>query len=252
MKSKARRLEGKIAIVTGAARGVGRAFSLGMAEEGANVVAVDIEGASKTVSAVEGLGRKALALRLDISKEEDTIKMAREAIDVFGKIDILVNNAGVMALQPFSRMTFADWKKITSVNIDGVFLCIKSVVPYMKKQKYGRIINISSDVFLLGTPYLVHYVASKGAVIGITRGLAPEVGTHGITINCIAPGLVETEGIKEMPKVEPFWDMAISVQAIKRREKPEDLVGTAVFLASDDASFMTGQTLCVDGGLARI
>jgi NAD(P)-dependent dehydrogenase (short-subunit alcohol dehydrogenase family) len=140
---------------------------------------------------------------------------------------------------------------VLGVNLDGVFLCTKAVVPHMKAQRYGRIVSISSGIFFTGTPYFAHYAASKGAIIGLTRSLAPEVGEFGITINAIAPGLVETEGVLANPHVVAAWDAVIAAQCVKRRETPEDVLGSVLFFASDESAFVTGQTLCVDGGVVR-
>ncbi len=244
-----KRLEGKVAIITGAARGMGKAFSLAMAREGANIVATDINDVTETISAAKDLGVNALAVKANVAIEEDTQRMAEEVISEFGKIDILVNNAGIFPMKAIDDMTFVDWKQVTSVNLDGVFLCTKAVVPHMKKQQYGRIINMSSSSFMAGVPNFSHYVATKGAVIGMARSLASELGKDGITVNCVAPGLTATEGGKELP--QELWDAVLSAQSIPRNENQEDVVGAIVFLASDEASFITGQTLCVDGGLSK-
>lgn len=243
------RLTGRTAIITGAAQGLGRGFSLAMAREGANIVAVDVQDAASTKAAVEDLGVKSLALKLDVASETDTLRMAEETIRAFGRIDILVNNAALSPQQPFDEITFADWRKIMSVNVDGVFLCCKAVIPQMKRQQYGRIINIASDTVFTNIPELVHYVTAKAGVIGMTRALATELGVHGVTVNSISPGLTETErtaGVDQM-----YWDMQVQSQAIKRHGVPQDIASLAVFYASDEASFITGQTMCVNGGALK-
>jgi len=250
----ANQLAGKVAIVTGAARGLGRAFALGYAAEGADVVVVDVADPSATKAAAEKFGVRALALTVDVSSEEQTQRMAQEALKAFGKIDILMNNAAIYELRPFDQLTFAEWKRLMSVNVDGMFLCTKAVAPHMRQQKHGRIINISSGTFWAGTAGFSHYVTSKGAVVGFTRATAAEFGIDGVTVNCIAPGLTQTEGMKAIGPAEVqemMWEQIIAMQAIKRRETPQDLVGAAVFFASDASSFITGQTLCVDGALVK-
>jgi len=245
-----KRLEGKVAIVTGAARGIGKAVSLGFAREGADIIAVDISDSSDTKSSAEALGVRAITITADVSDEAAVTRMIREAVDKFGHIDILANIVGIFPLQPIEQISFADWKKVLGINLDSVFLCSKAVVPHMRKQKYGRIINVSSTAYLMGVPNYVHYLATKGGVIGVTRSLAGEVGQDGITVNCIAPGLTDSEGVKEA-EVAKLFDVLVPLQCIQRREVPEDLVGPALFFASDDSAFVTGQTLCVDGGWTR-
>lgn len=250
----ANQLAGKVAIVTGAARGLGRAFALGFAAQGADIVAVDVADPSATRVAAEQFGVRALAIMADVASEEQTQHMAQETVRAFGKIDILMNNAAIYALRPFEELSLAEWKNLMAVNVDGIFLCTKAVAPHMRQQKYGRIINISSGTFWAGTPGLAHYIASKGAVIGFTRAIASEFGNDGITVNCIAPGLIQTEGLQALgtPEVqEQMWGHILAAQAIKRRATPQDLVGAAVFFASDSSSFITGQTLCVDGALVK-
>jgi NAD(P)-dependent dehydrogenase (short-subunit alcohol dehydrogenase family) len=244
-----RRLEGKVAIVTGAARGIGRAYCLAMAREGATIVAVDVLDATATKTAVEQLGVNAKALKTDVSSEEDTLLMAQKTIEAFGRIDILISNAALSPEQPLEEITLSDWRKVMSVDLDGVFLCAKAVVPQMKKQKSGRIINIASSTVFMSFPNLTHYITAKAGVIGMTRALATELGDYGILVNAISPGLTQTERTVTVP--DEVWGMQVAMQSVKRRESPEDLVGTAVFLASDDASFITGQTISVCGGFVK-
>ena len=245
----AKRLEGKVAIVTGAGRGIGHAYCVALAKEGALIVAVDVTDTARTKTAVEKLGVKSLAVKADVSNEDDTLRMAQEAINAFGRIDVLISNAAISPEQPLDEITFADWRKVLSVDLDGVFLCAKAVIPQMKKQNSGRIINIASSTFFQSFPNLAHYITAKAGVIGLTRALATELGDYGILVNAISPGLTQTERTATVP--DEIWGMQVAMQSVKRRESPEDLVGAAVFLASDDASFITGQTLSVCGGFVK-
>jgi NAD(P)-dependent dehydrogenase (short-subunit alcohol dehydrogenase family) len=226
------RLEGKVAIVTGGARNIGAVYSKRLAEEGARVVG----------------GAEAIALTIDVSKENDTLRMAEETVKRFGRIDILVNNAAIfLSIQrrTFNEISVEEWDQVMAVNVKGPFLCAKAVLPEMKKQESGKIINITSTTALAGTPLFLHYVTSKAALIGMTRSLAREMGKFGICVNAIAPGLVEHEG-QTAPK--EFTEFQLKARAIKRLEVPEDLTGALVYLASSDSDFITGQTLVVDGG----
>lgn len=247
------RLDGKVVIVTGAARGIGREYAIALAKEGASVVVVDIleNGIAETAKEIEHIGAKALPLRIDVSKEEDTKKMAEETVKRFGQIDALVNNAalyGGLKRRPFYEIDVEEWDKVQAINVRGVFLCIKSVFPYMKQAGYGKIVNISSATVFAGAPGLGHYVASKGAVIGITRGFCRELGQFNITINAIAPGYTLTEANKEMNPDPAYTIEMAKSRALKKDEHPSDLVGTVIFLCSSESDFMTGQTLVVDGG----
>lgn len=243
------RLEGKIALVTGAARGLGKAYCIGMASEGVDIVAVDVLDCTSTKREVEEKGRQALALNLDISTESGTEQMVQETVGKFGRLDVLVTNAAISPEQPLEQITLADWRKVLAVDLDGVFLCAKAAIPQMKAQGSGRIINISSSTYFMPYPNLCHYITAKAAVIGLTRALATELGSFGITVNAIAPALTKTERTVDIP--EEIWGYQIALQSIKRAEVPADLVGTVVFLASDDSAFITGQTICVDGGMVK-
>jgi NAD(P)-dependent dehydrogenase (short-subunit alcohol dehydrogenase family) len=240
-------LKGKTAIVTGGANGIGRAFCVRLAQEGVNVVIADIADASSAVSAVEKEGVKALAIKCDMSQGDSIATMGAEVDKVFGGADILVHNAGIYPPILFEEMTFESWKKVLTVNLDSVFHLTKAVLPQMKAKGWGRIISMASTTFHSGIAFNSHYTASKAGLIGFSRGLATEIGTYGITVNCIAPGLVKTETTASGPHAE-WFDMLAQQQAIKRTETPADLVGPMAFLASDDAAFITGQTLLVDGG----
>ena len=242
------RLAGKTAIVTGGARHIGAAYCRKLAEEGAAVVIADILVGEPVAAEIRANGGRALAVKVDVSKEDDTNRMAAEAVKAFGRIDILVNNAAIfinIQRHPFYEISAEEWDKVSAVNIKGPFLCAKAVFPQMKEQKSGKIINISSSTAYWGTPNFLHYVASKAALIGMTRSLAREVGDYGICVNAIAPGLVEHEG-QNAPQA--LTELQLKERSIKRLETPEDLMGTLVFLCSSDSDFMTGQSIVVDGG----
>lgn len=242
------RLTGKVAIVTGGARHIGAAYCRKLAEEGAAVVIADILDGEPIAKEIRAAGGKALALTVDVSKEEDTNRMVADTVKAHGRIDILVNNAAVfinIQRHPFYEISAEEWDKVSAVNIKGPFLCAKAVFPQMKEQKSGKIVNISSSTAYWGTPSFLHYVASKAALIGMTRSLAREVGSYGICVNAIAPGLVEHEG-QNAPKA--LTELQLKERSIKRLQTPADLMGTLVFLCSSDSDFMTGQSIVVDGG----
>ena len=242
------RLSGRVAIVTGGARHIGAAYARKLAEEGAAIVIADILDGKPVADEIRAAGGKALALKIDVSDEADSGRMALETVKAFGRIDILVNNAAIfinIQRHPFYEITAGEWDRVSAVNIKGPFLCAKAVFPKMKEQKNGKIINISSSTAYWGTPNFLHYVTSKAALIGMTRSLAREVGEFGICVNAIAPGLVEHEG-QNAPKA--LTELQLKERSIKRLQTPDDLMGTLVFLCSSDSDFMTGQTIVVDGG----
>ena len=248
------RLKDRVIIVTGGAQGIGRAYCEGLAQEGAKVVVADIDGpeAEAVVQALGENGRDALAVVADVSREEDTQRMAQATVERFGRVDGLINNAAMfqrpsMSRVPFDQIPVEEWDQLMAVNLRGIFLCCRGVVPYMKEQQSGKIVNISSGTVFFGTTNLLHYVTSKAGVIGLTRGLARELGEYNINVNAIAPGL--TVSMDDMLEVRSGLNQQrIQARSIERAEVPEDLVGTAVFLCSGDSDFMTGQTLVVDGG----
>jgi 3-oxoacyl-[acyl-carrier protein] reductase len=242
------RLKDKVAIVTGGGRGIGSAYCRGFAKEGAKVVVVDvnIDGASALAEELKQDGFDALALKVDVSSESDTQNMAQKTLSEFGSIDILVNNAAIFPLSKFVDVTYAQWKKVMSVNLDGVFLCTKAVVPHMIEKNKGKIINISTECFFMGFADLVDYTASKAGVVGFSRALAEALGEYFINVNTITPGLTAS---KELLETQPEnFEPHVAGQCIKRVQVPEDLVGTAVFLASDESDMITGQIINVDGG----
>jgi NAD(P)-dependent dehydrogenase (short-subunit alcohol dehydrogenase family) len=248
------RLKDKVAIITGAGRGIGKAVALAFAASGADIVAVDLSLSSveATADEVKALGRRSLALRADVSKGDDVERMAKQSVQELGGIDILINNAGIadIAPKPFFQVTEEEWDKIMSVNLKGVFLCCKAVFPFMKERGKGKIVNISSGTHFLGAPGLIHYASSKGGVIGLTRTLSRELGDYKINVNSVAPGFTITEGVATLIATPGVDEMAVGRRSIKRRQLPEDLIGAVLFLSSDESDFITGQTIVVDGGVA--
>jgi 3-oxoacyl-[acyl-carrier protein] reductase/pyridoxal 4-dehydrogenase len=238
-------LNQRVAIVTGAAQGIGRAVAQKFADEGATVVAADINGEGAEQAAAELPG--AMAVRTDVSSPDDVQHLVDETVKRFGKVDILANVGAIVPFVPWDDVTFEEWRRIMSVNLDGTFLTCRAVQGPMREAGYGRIINTASNVVLAGTPNLAHYVASKGGVFAFTRALARELGRYGITVNQIAPGLTATEGVMGSPHEDAF-DFVVSLQAIPRRAVPADIAPAYVFLASEEAHWITGQMVVVDGG----
>ncbi|MEE2746459.1 MAG: SDR family oxidoreductase [Pseudomonadota bacterium] len=245
-------LENRVAIVTGGAQGIGASYAKILAKEGASVVIADIEDGQSIVQNIQEGGGIALNIATDVADEKSVLDTVKMTVNEFGRIDILVNNAamfGTLEPMPFTEITVEDWDALMGVNVRGVFICVKETVPQMRKQKYGKIINIASGTLFKGTPHLLHYVTSKGAVVAMTRCLAREVGEDNICVNTLAPGLVMSENVL---KRRNFDDSAIdantATRAFKRRQLPDDLLGALVFLASAGSDFMTGQCIVVDGG----
>ncbi len=238
----------RVAIVTGSAQGIGAAIARKLSDEGAPVVIADLneEGAAQVAASLPD----ALAVTVDTSSEDQVKGMVDATVDRFGKVDVLVNNAAIVPFIEWDDIDFAEWRRIMSVNLDGVFLTSRAVYPHMRDAGYGRIVNIASNVFVAGTPNLAHYVASKGGVVGFTRALATELGRYGITVNAVAPGLTETEGTVASPHAEAF-DFVQSLQAIPRRGVADDIAPAVAFLASEEAAWVTGSLLVVDGGHTR-
>jgi 3-oxoacyl-[acyl-carrier protein] reductase len=247
-------LKDKVAIITGAGRGLGKAFALRYAAEGAKLLLPDVslERAQQTVEEIKAQGGEAHAILTDISEEKDTQKMAREVIRLYGKVDILLNNAAMyygVGRREWDAWTVKDWDRLFEVNVRGTYLCCKAIGPFMVKAGNGKIINIASDVFKVpGAVNLLAYACSKAAVYALTQALARALGPSGINVNCIGPGFTATEASLGQDGNKAAFDATIEMQCIKRREEPSDLVGTAVFLASPDSDFITGHYIVVNGG----
>lgn len=247
-----RSLEGKVALVTGGAQGLGAEFARSLARAGAAVAVGDIRDAEALRGEIEGEGGRCLAFTLDVTNPESVSRCVNAVVESFGALHILVNNAGLftnLPIQKFTSITSEAWDRVMAVNVRGVFECAKAVAPIMQRQRYGKIINLASGTAVKGAPGFLHYVASKGAVISMTRALARELGDDGICVNALSPGLTMTDAVAQ----NPDWkgDIVannIASRALKREATADDLVGTLLFLASSASDFMTGQTLAVDGG----
>jgi NAD(P)-dependent dehydrogenase (short-subunit alcohol dehydrogenase family) len=250
------RLKGKVAVVTGAASGIGKAIALRLAQDGAAVAIADLQRFSEAAAEIAKLtGSRTLGLHADVSNEADVSNMASQTVKALGRLDILVNNAAIFSsleLRPFGEIPVEEFRRVMEVNVLGVWLCCRACVPHMRKGGYGRIVNLASGAPLKGVPLFLHYISSKGAVIAMTRGLAREVGADGITVNALAPGFTLSENVAKHAAHVRQGERTKLTRAIQRDEKPEDLVGTVSFLASDDAAFITGQTIVVDGGSAMV
>jgi NAD(P)-dependent dehydrogenase (short-subunit alcohol dehydrogenase family) len=241
-------LDGRVAIVTGGAQGIGRAIADGLAADGARIVVADLKGAEDAAARYDdGIG-----LTVDVAEEDDVERMAAEAAERAGGIDILVNNAGLyasLAMRPFDQIPLAEWRQVMDVNVASMFLTCRAVVPRMRERGGGRIVNISSGTPFRGVPFLLHYVTSKGAIVTFTRALAKELGGDEILVNCVAPGFTMSAGVEEHPEVvEALRDVSVSARTLKRDQVPEDVVGAVVFLCGPGSTFVTGQTMVIDGG----
>jgi 3-oxoacyl-[acyl-carrier protein] reductase len=248
------RLQGRVAIVTGGGNGIGKAYCEALAAEGAAVAVAEIDGdaAERTASSLRSSGARAVEIQTDVADEQSTARMAERTLSAFGRIDVLVNNAAVFATIPISRVpleqiSVQEWDQVMAVNLRGIFLACKAVLPAMRQQGYGKIINISSGTALSGSPTRIHYVTSKGGVLSFTRTLAREVGQGGIRVNAIAPGSTLSED-NPSDEIVRMRQATVANRALPRVQLPADLVGAVVFFASPDSDFVTGQTLVVDGG----
>jgi len=245
------RHNGRLAVITGAAQGIGRAYAERLAGEGAHVVIADIAPADDVRTQIEAAGGSASAVDCDVCDPTSVAELA-SAVAGLGGADILLHNAGIYPMGAHDQITFEEWRRVFAVNLDSMFLLSQAFLPHMREQRWGRIVGISSAMFHAGSPGSLHYVASKGGIIGFIRALAAEVGPDGVTVNAIAPGLIRSDGTSKGIHDElGLFDMVVEHQAVKRTGLPEDLAGAISFLFSDDAEFITGQTLVIDGGLTR-
>jgi NAD(P)-dependent dehydrogenase (short-subunit alcohol dehydrogenase family) len=241
-------LDGRVAIITGGAQGIGRAIADGLAREGARIVIADLKGAEAAAGAhPEGVG-----LQVDVSDEAAVQRMVDDTVEHCGSVDVLVNNAGLYAsleMRPFEQIPLEEWRRVMDVNVASMFLTCRAVVPVMRDRGGGKIVNISSGTPFRGVPFLLHYVTSKGAIVALTRALARELGKDRILVNCVAPGFTMSEGVKEHPEViEKLRDVSVAARTLQRDQLPEDVVGAVVYLAGPGADFVTGQTIVIDGG----
>jgi len=248
---------GKVVIVTGASRGLGRQYACEFAKRGASVAVNDVRDCGETLSAIEAMGAEGMKTETDVTSADSTRAMADAVLQRFGRIDVLVNNAGLygsLNFRPFDQLDEAEWDRVMNVNVKGLWQCSKAVLPAMKQQGGGAIVNISSLAATYGMPNGLHYTASKAAVIGLTRGLAREVGRYNIRVNAVAPNVVNTDATAEVfgDKRDKIIEVTLSQQAIRRPLEPDDIVGAVLFLASDLNRVTTGQTLMVDGGTVML
>lgn len=245
-------LADKVAIVTGGAMGIGYAICEALAARGCAIVIADLAGGEEAAQKLQKSGFKALAVQADVSSESDTERLVDAATKAFGRVDILVNNAAIystLQLKPFEQLTVADWRKMLDVNVIGQFLCCRAVLKAFKLQGGGRIINISSGVAFKGNPGMLHYVASKGAIVSMTRTLATELGQHGVLVNSVAPGFTLSDGVHKNPELaSTVSGFSVQSRVLKRDMVPGDVVGAVGFFAGPHSAFITGQTLVVDGG----
>jgi pyridoxal 4-dehydrogenase len=244
-----RRFKGRVAVVSGAAQGIGKAVALRLGEEGATVIAVDINGEGAAATAKE-IGGESMSIQCDIGDPNSVSKLFAVVANKAKKLDVLVNVAAIVPFVKWDELTFEEWRRVMRVNLDGLYLMCRAGSDMMRAAGYGRIVNFSSNSIFAGTPNMAHYVASKGGVLTFTRALATELGPYKITANSVCPGLIDTEGVQTTPHKDAF-DFVETLQAIKGRGYPKDVVPAVAFLASEEAHWITGQALTVDAGMVR-
>jgi NAD(P)-dependent dehydrogenase (short-subunit alcohol dehydrogenase family) len=241
-------LDGKVAVVTGAAQGIGHAIATGLAAEGARIVVADLAGAEKAAKSFPG----GVGISADVADERHVQRLADKVVERCGTIDILVNNAGLYAsleMRPFEQIPLDEWRRVMDVNVASMFLMCRAVVPVMRANGGGKIVNISSGTPFRGVPFLLHYVTSKGAIVAFTRALAKEVGKDKVLVNCVAPGFTMSAGVEAHPEViEKLRDVSVAARTIQRDQTPEDVVGAVVYLSGPGSDFVTGQSIVIDGG----
>jgi NAD(P)-dependent dehydrogenase (short-subunit alcohol dehydrogenase family) len=242
--------QNRVAVVSGAAKGIGQELAIQLAQRGAALALLDIVDLSQTLQLVENAGGTAIRVECDVSAQEGWIAAAEAVRTAFGRCDILVNNAGIYPNIHIDDLDFKTWRRTFEINLDSMFLSAKVFVPMMRENKWGRIVNVSSTSIVTNTSGVSHYMATKMGVIGFTRGLANDLGKDFITVNAVAPALTATPGSSHLPDV--VRDGVVNLQAFKRMAVPHDIVGPILFLTSDDAQFMTGQLLAVDGGMMKV
>ncbi len=241
-------LDGKVALVTGATQGIGRAIADGLAAEGARIVVADLRGADEAAAAYD----RGLGITADVADEVDVQRLVDETVSSCGGIDILVNNAGLYAsleMRSFEEIPLEEWRRVMDINVASMFLTCRAVVPHLRERGGGKIVNISSGTPFRGVPFLLHYVTSKGAIVAFTRALAKELGPANVRVNCVAPGFTMTAGVEAHPEVvEKLRDVSVAARTIQRDQVPEDVVGAVVYLCGPSSDFVTGQTIVIDGG----
>ena len=242
------KLQDRVAIVTGGARGIGRAIARKLDAEGATVAIADLNAEGAEVAAAEL--ERGMAIEVDVADPDSVAAMVKRVVDEHGRVDALVNDAAIVPFTPWAEVDLEHWRMLIDTNLTGVYLCTRAVWEPMRKARYGRIVNIASNTVLAGTPNMAAYVAAKGGVLGFTRALATEVGADGITVNAVAPGLTASEGVLDSPHKEAF-EFVQSLQAIPRRGEPDDIAPTVAFLCSEESAWVTGQLIAVDGGHTR-